>query len=121
MYLEKRKEDRVLLSLPVRFKVFDLERLPEEIKDDRLDQSALIQDLSLGGLQVLSAVQLKEGDVVELEMEIPHKGLVRSVAQVVWCREVAPGGSWYCGIRFIPVYPEDLAVLNQFFGIRGKA
>lgn len=36
MHLEKRTENRVLLSLPVRFKIFDLERLPEEVKDGRL-------------------------------------------------------------------------------------
>jgi|GEM_PF-3425561 len=121
MYLEKRSENRVLLSLPVQFKVFNLERLPDEVKDDRLDQKAEIQDLSLGGLQILSAVKLKEGDVLELEMAIPNKGAARSVAQVVWCKEVPPGGSWYCGIHFIPVYEEDLANLKEFFRMEGGA
>ena len=117
MYLEKRKENRVLLSLPVQFKVYNLERLSDEVKEDRLDHQAQIQDLSVGGLQVLSAVRLNEGDVMELEMEIPGKGIARSVAKVVWSREVPPGGSWQCGIHFIPVYDEDLASLKEFFGI----
>ncbi len=115
MYLEKRKENRVLLSLPVRFKTFNLERLPEEVKDDQLDQKAQIQDLSLGGLQVLSAVRLNEGDVLELEMDIPGKKTARSVAKVMWSREVPPGGSWYCGIHFIPVNDEDLSDVRDFF------
>ena len=117
MYLEKRKENRVLLSLPVQFKVFNLEHLSEEVRDGHLDQKAQIQDLSVSGLQVLSAVQLKEGDVMELEMEIPDKGTTRSVAKVVWCREVPPGGAWHCGIHFIPLYEDDLANLKEFFGI----
>jgi hypothetical protein len=117
MYIEKRKENRVCLSLPAQFKVFDLGRLPEEVKEGRLEGKAQIQDVSLGGLQVLSAVQLKEGDVMELEMEIPGKGKMRSVAKVAWSREVPPGGSWQCGIHFIPVYEADLEVLNVFFGV----
>ena len=116
MYIEKRRENRVFISLPVRFKVFDLERLPEEVKDERMVENAQIQDLSLGGLQVLSATRLKDGDVMELEMEIPGKGIARSVAKVVWSREVPPGGSWQCGIHFIHVYEEDLRILNDFFG-----
>jgi hypothetical protein len=115
MYIEKRQENRVLLSLPVRLKVFDLERLPEEVADNHLDQKAEIQDLSLGGLQILTARKLDVGDIVELEMTIPEKGIVRSVAKVVWCREIAPGGSWHCGIHFIPVFKEDLANLMEFF------
>jgi hypothetical protein len=117
MYIEKRKENRVCLSLPAQFMVFDLEKLPEEVKDGKLEGKALIQDVSLGGLQVLSAVVLKEGDIMELEMEIPGKGKMRSVAKVAWSREVPPGGSWQCGIHFIPVYEEDLAVLKEFFGV----
>jgi len=117
MYLEKRKENRVLLSLPVQFKIYHLECLLDEVKEDHLEHKAQIQDLSVGGLQVLSAIRLNEGDVMELEMEIPGKGNARSVAKVVWSHEVPPGGSWQCGIHFIPVYEKDLTHLKEFFGM----
>jgi hypothetical protein len=114
MKIERRKDERVSLSLPVRFKVFDLARLEKDVRDQALKVPAEAQDLSLGGIQVVSEEPLREGDVLELEFEVPGSGRVRTVAQMAWVREGAEG-RYSGGVRFIPVYEEDLEKIRVYF------
>ncbi|HVZ82004.1 MAG TPA: PilZ domain-containing protein [bacterium] len=114
MDLEKRREDRVLLSLPVRFKVFDLQRLEKDVQDPSLGSEAELNNLSSSGLQIASTQPFQRGDVLELELDLPETGRIRSVAKVVWCRKDGAGNGFHCGIQLIPVYPEDLDKLHDF-------
>jgi hypothetical protein len=116
MRLEKRKDNRLVLSVPIQYKIFNLDRLEMDIRDPSLGMRALLQDLSLGGIQVVSSEAFQSGVVLELELEIPGKGPVRSVAKVVWCNsESFSGGFEYrSGIQFIPVYEEDLIKLEEY-------
>lgn len=113
---ENRKENRILLSIPVRYKVFDLQKLDKDVQDPNLGQEALLQNLSSGGLQVTSVTEFRAGDVLELEIDLPQEGRVRSVAKVVWCRKDGPlaPGHFHCGIQLIPVYESDLEKLNRY-------
>ena len=114
MKIERRKDERVSLSLPVRFKVFDLASLEKDVRDQTLKSPAEAQDLSLGGIQVASEEPLRQGDVLELEFEVPGAGRVRTVAQMAWVRQEGEGR--YCGgVRFIPVYEDDLEKIRVYF------
>jgi hypothetical protein len=113
---EKRKNSRVTLSVPIRYKVFQLDNLEKDVREEVLTLRASIQDLSAGGIRVVSEKPFRPGDIIELEMEIPGDRVVRSVAKVAWS-EPAPKGKGpehYAGIQFIPVYEEDLAKLKDY-------
>lgn len=115
MRLEKRKENRVVLSVPVRYKVYQVEQLEKDIRDQELKSGAEIKNLSIGGLQVVAAQPLPVGGVLELELEVPGKGMVRSVAKVVWStRDDKAVCEYISGIQFIPVYEEDLQKVQEY-------
>jgi hypothetical protein len=114
MDLEKRREDRILLSLPVQFKVFDLQKLESDVQDPSLGYQAELKNLSADGLQVSSHEQFEKGDILELEVKLPNGGHLRSVAKVVWSRKDEKGSGFHSGIQLIPVYEEDLKKLHEF-------
>lgn len=114
MDLEKRREDRVLLSLPVQFKIFDLQKLETDIQDPSLGSQAALRNLSSGGLQVSSDQLFEKGAVLELHVDLPDGGALRSVAKVVWCRKDEKGTGFHSGIQLIPVYEDDLRRLHEY-------
>lgn len=118
MRLEKRKSARNTFSLPIRFKIFQLDRLESDIRDKSLNHQGDVQDLSLGGVQVVSPSVLKAGDLLELELEVPGKGALRTVARIAWSRldDASKEGEYRSGIEFLPVYEEDLEKLKDYFG-----
>lgn len=111
---EKRREDRILLSLPVQFKKFDLQKLETDIQDTSLGSRAELRNLSSGGLQIYSPQTLQKGDVLELHVDLPDGGALRSVAKVVWCRRDDSLKGFQSGIQLIPVYEEDLKKLHEY-------
>jgi Tfp pilus assembly protein PilZ len=114
MKLEKRKASRVILSVPVHYKVFQLDQLEQDIQDEVLRWKAEIQDISSGGLQVVASQPFREGDILEIEVDIPESYRVRSVAKVVWCQREGLEGGYRSGIQFIPVYEDELKKLKDF-------
>lgn len=114
MKLEKRKDNRVILSVTVQYKVFQLDRLEKDVQDETLGLKAALQNVSLGGLQVVSAAPFQKGDILEIQLEIPNGGRVRSVAKVAWCEKDGAGPDYRSGIQFIPVYEDDLKKLVDF-------
>ena|SRR5581483_20386 len=114
MDLEKRREDRILLSLPVHFKIFDLKKLENDVQDPSLGSRAELKNLSADGLQVASGEQFEKGDILELEVKLPNGGHLRSVAKVIWCRKDESDEGFHSGIQLIPVYEEDLKKLHEF-------
>src|SRR5579859_8157777 len=120
--LEHRKNNRVIFSIPIQYKVFDLKSLEKDVQDNALGLKAAIEDLSLGGIQVVSGKPFKEGEVLELELNVPKAGPTRTVAKVIWSREEANEGKkeYRTGIQFIPVFEEDLKKVKSYFDEMGK-
>jgi len=121
--LEHRMNDRVVFSVPVNYKIFQLENLEKDVKNETLGLKAAIEDMSLGGIQVVSEKPFSEGAVIELELPIPKDGSARTVAKVVWCREEGVGKDkkFRSGIQFIPVFENDLKRVKDYFEEMGKA
>ncbi len=119
MSRENRKFDRESLYLPVHFKVFDTTRLEQEVGDGTLDRVGILQDLSVGGMQVVTGHPVKSGQILELELEVPGHGKTRTLAKVAWARPGSgpPKNDWRCGIQFIPVYEEDLTKVREYFSL----
>ena len=114
MKLEKRRANRVILSVTVQYKVFKLDQLEKDVQDEVLGLKAALQNVSLGGLQVVSSISFRKGDILELQLVVPGGGRVRSVAKVAWCEKDGTGPDYRSGIRFIPVYEDDLKKLEEF-------
>jgi hypothetical protein len=119
--LEQRKNNRIILSIPLRYKVFHMDNLEKEVREQTLNLKAEIQDLSFGGIQVVSNNPFQPGIILELELEIPGHRLVRTVAKVVWCKPASSsnGAEFNSGIQFIPVYEDDLMMLNEYLKVGG--
>lgn len=119
MSQEKRRHDRENLSLPVHYKVYDTDRLEGDLDDPTLDRLGILQDLSVGGMQLLTGYPVREKQILELELEVPGHGRVRTLAKVAWARPGSgpPRGDWRCGIQFIPVYQDDIDKIREYFGV----
>ena len=111
---DKRKANRVILSVAVQYKVFQLDQLEKDVRDETLGLNAALQNVSMSGLQVVSTAPFRKGDILEIQLEIPKGGRVKSVAKVVWCEKDGSGQDFRSGIQFIPVYEDDLKKLVDF-------
>jgi hypothetical protein len=118
MRLEKRNNNRLVLSVPIHFKVFQLENLEKDVRDKTLGLKGEVQDMTLEGLLVASSSPFKPGDILELKMEIPGAGAVQTLAKVVWCKPEA--AEYRSGVQFIPVREDDLRKLKEYFGSGGS-
>lgn len=117
MKLEQRQNNRVLLSIPVNYKVYQIQNLEKDIQDKVLKLKAEIQDLSLGGTQVVSDQSFQHGAILELQLDLGSIGKVQTLAKVVWTQPHTEGepGEYRSGIQFIPVYEGDLQKLEDYF------
>ena len=120
--LEHRKNNRILFSIPAQYKIFQLENLEKDVLNDELALKAAIEDMSMGGIQVVSEAPFREGDILELELSIPSVGKARTIAKVVWSREESTQGRYVfrSGIQFIPVYEDDLKKVKAYFDNMGE-
>ena len=112
--IEKRQANRVVFSVTVHYKIFYLERLEKDVRDLTLGLKAKIPDVSLSGLQVVSPVAFRQGDILEIELEIHGGALVRSISKIVWCKKNSKSGDFRSKIRLIPVYEHDLKKLEDY-------
>ncbi len=121
MNLEKRKNNRIVLSIPARYKLFNLDNLEKDVREEALKSKSKVRNLSLGGVQLVSDKAFQPGAVLELELAMPGVQPVRTVAKVVWCRPSPPPSEkeFNLGIQFIPVYEEDLMKLKEYLSAGG--
>lgn len=108
---ERRKTVRISASIKVRYKV---------VGPHQRQYPSLSMDISGAGIGVLMDERLKEGQDLELEMDLPSQP--RSIAckgEVVWVKEVYGKGrrNFATGIKFTKMAPEDTARLyNAIYG-----
>jgi hypothetical protein len=116
MKLEKRVKNRVIVSIAVRYKVFQLDNLEKDVRDKALGIKAKISDMSRNGIQVVSSDRLKAGDILEMAMRVPGKGQTRTMAKGVWSRPATQGGkrAFRSGIRFIPIRENDVRKVEEY-------
>lgn len=60
-----------------------IESFEEDIQDGDLGLKASLENLSLDDIQVVSRTVFRNGDILEIQLEIPGRGRVRSVAKLV--------------------------------------
>jgi c-di-GMP-binding flagellar brake protein YcgR len=83
-------------------------------KRDRQTDSYL-RDLSGGGIRFVAKDALRQGDLVELEIGIPHLAQpVKAVGDVIWYRAGKGSTPAEAGVRFRDVSAADLKSIMEY-------
>lgn len=69
----------------------------------------IVRNLSGGGLCINVPDDLREGDLLQVQLEVPHlRSSVRAVAEVVWTTRQGAGRNNEVGLRFRDMSDQDL-------------
>ena len=106
--LEKRKFIRLKAPLGVIYRVVR--------KHKRLKQQAsFIKDLSGAGVCLYCKEELRQGDLIQMEIQIPHlEDSVRAVGEVVWVALRPEHGTHEVGVRFRDAEPRSLSHILEY-------
>jgi hypothetical protein len=109
MFLDKRAHNRILVKLPVSFKVLDEKRKDKSLRNrGDFHRDAESWDTSLGGMYLVSEEPLRSGEHLSLKISIPHKdGGLTVLADVVWADDSG------AGLRFIGMKDEEIRSLED--------
>ena len=107
---EKRKYVRLREPMDLVYK------LAKKVKPQR-SYSTFIQDIGGGGIKILAKSDLREGDLLEMEIRIPGlKHPIESIGEVVWfvTGPEANGKHQEAGVRFRDIHPVDLHRILEY-------
>jgi hypothetical protein len=83
---------------------------------ERTVTAGIIRDLSPNGLRVMTEVEVKTGDLVEIKVDLPeNRGALLARARVIW--DGISGNRFHphlVGMEFIQITAEDRARLEEF-------
>ena len=76
---------------------------------------SIIRNISGGGLSFVAKEMFRAGDLLEIDVQIPHLSEpVRTVAEVVWVTSHPDKQSHAVGVRFRDVEPGDLRAILEY-------
>jgi len=109
--LEKRKFTRLKAPIGMSYKL---------IKKNKRQKTSLtwIKNISGGGVKIVAKDDLRKGDLLDIEIQIPHlKNPIRALGEVTWFsqpreKEWAEGRE--AGVRFRDIEPRDLHRILEF-------
>ena len=108
--IENRKYIRLKAPLGVAYRVIRKHKRPKTVL-------SLIKDISGGGTRFILKDNLRAGDLLHMEIQIPHlEDPIRALGEVVW---ISPGKekdreSPEAGVRFRDLAPRDLNCILEF-------
>ena len=110
VFQEKRIHPRKKLNIPVKYRVIgDLKVNSNFAGQKAKDYSSQTNDLSLGGLYLVSDLGLDNGNFLRLEMTLPeYPNAISAYAEVVWSNDT--GG----GLHFEAIKEEDSDSLKNY-------
>jgi hypothetical protein len=105
------KERRASARIPA-----NVEATYQRGRDEGRPRSALTQDVSLGGMRMISTEPLEPGDPISISFALPEAGSVTLQGVVVWSRQTERAGrpGYECGLRWTEIGPIAQARLNAF-------
>ncbi|HET9870944.1 MAG TPA: PilZ domain-containing protein [bacterium] len=116
-FLEHRAHHRVPVKVPVQFQVLDKR---EEV--DKLQHAkGVTKDISLQGLFLRTAQDVKPGDVFRLEIPLPdQKRALFAYAEVVWVRSGKMFFKNDAGLKLMLMPVEDQEALKAYLDAAAK-
>jgi len=81
---------------------------------------SLTQDISMGGVRLITGARLGAGDRVRLDITLSRtRKRIRAVAEVRWVRELYDREVFEVGLQFADLDPDDeFALMDHIFGGR---
>lgn len=81
-------------------------------------QYSLTQDISVGGVRIITDEALEEGERVRVDITLGRsRKRIRAVAEVRWVRELYAREVFEVGLRFAGLDPDDeFALMDHIFG-----
>lgn len=78
-----------------------------------------IRNISRGGICIATKHQLKKGDIIEIELKLPSKRIIKSQSKVTWVKginlyELDKDLEFEVGIEFVDIKREDREELSRF-------
>lgn len=79
---------------------------------------SLTQDISMGGVRIMTDARLERGDRVRLDVTLSRsRKRIRAVAEVRWVRELYDREVFDVGLQFAELDPDDeFALMDHIFG-----
>lgn len=115
---DKRKHPRVQVSIPVQYKVINQTEEALTVVAMEQKKNLLVgksKDVSAEGLYLMSERHLQRGDILKLEVLLPHENRpLRAFSEVVWTTNDPAGGRFGAGIYFMALRDEDADRLGRF-------
>ena len=108
---EKRKFARLPIRIFVKWRKSSL--------GEQWESLDAIRNISRGGICFATTHQLKKGDIVEIELKLPPKRIIKSQGKITWVKEVNlyeldKDLEFEVGVEFIDIKPEDREELSKF-------
>ncbi len=78
---------------------------------------SLVKDIGGGGIRIMAKEDLRSGDLLELEIQIPHlEDLIRAIGEVVWFSHSKEKDreSREAGVRFRDIDAQDLHRILEY-------
>ncbi len=136
-FVERRGSERLLSELKVEVKEVGPEEVARLLQDKTyLDLSKpegsapravkgafflFAQNISVGGLSILSDVEIRPETVLALAVHLPEAPLpLHTLAMVIWSNPV-PGGKHEAGLRFLGIHKEDVAKVDRYILMQKRA
>jgi hypothetical protein len=111
--VEKRKFPRIPLDATVRFRRLSNQKEKDAARANFVE--ARSKDLSQGGVALVQTAELKTGDLLKIEIQIPgREGAIKAFSEVMW---IKPPGSEakleVAGIKFMGLKQDDEDYLSN--------
>ncbi len=84
---------------------------------NRKETLSFIRDISGGGLRMLVKEDLREGDLLDIQLQIPHlEEPIQAIGEVIWfaSSEERDGRSREAGVRFRDIPPGGLHQVLEY-------
>jgi c-di-GMP-binding flagellar brake protein YcgR len=137
--IERRQYERITAQFTVAFHLVetgDAERMSRpggEYKDITVAHAGtkmvkdvmtvVTENISLGGLKLVTPKPIKEGSTLGLELQLPGLPLPIKALAVVVRSEIAPNatGKHTAGVRFIAINKDDVAKVERYIALVKRA
>lgn len=109
--IQRRSYIRIPTSIPVRFTVLNEQKQPTS-----LSYWSETIDISGGGVAIISPIKLSCGGYLDMELDVPRKGIIQVMGRVARIEEIKTeyGKKFLLGISFLAIDESDRDKIIQY-------
>lgn len=105
MFKEKRKEKRVNINIPIRFKHLD---------NDSIYQT-IMHNISNGGMRIMSKVNINNNQKISFNLSLSQNNSIVAAGHIIWTKPHRYGNGFYeVGVKFNGLEKNYKTSINNF-------